>query len=75
MESRLRLKDIIGATQIDRSGLGTRVFKYFYKASEIERRGLVSEEIRVTPHIPSRGVQSRQSETINDLQRLTGPNY
>ncbi len=47
IESRLRHKDIVGATQTDRAGLGTREFRYFYKASDKEKRVLVSEEIRV----------------------------
>ncbi len=34
-----------------RAGLGTKGFRFFHKASESERRGLVSEEIRVKEEV------------------------
>ena len=47
MESRLCHKDIVGATQIGRAGLGMQKHSFFYRASDHERRRMVTEEIRV----------------------------
>ncbi len=46
MESRLKHKDIVGYTQSGRAGFGNQEFKYFYKATDKERRVLVVEEVR-----------------------------
>ncbi len=46
MEARLRHKDIVGFTQTGRAGLGSQAMKYFSRAGPVERREMVSEEVR-----------------------------
>ena len=48
MESWLQHKDIIGATQSGRAGLGMQKHTYFYRASSYEKRKLVADEIRAS---------------------------
>ena len=45
-ESNLKIKDIIGATQTGRQGLGTTAHRWFSRASTTERRVMVTEEVR-----------------------------
>jgi hypothetical protein len=46
VESRLKHKEIVGATQVGRQGLGWTTHKWWSSSSDSERRKLVSEEIR-----------------------------
>ena len=48
MESQLQHKDIVGATQSGRAGLGMQKHTYFYRASSCEKRKLVADEIRAS---------------------------
>ena len=48
MESHLWHKDIVGATQSGRAGLGMQKHSYFYRASSYEKRKLVADEIRAS---------------------------
>ena len=48
MESHLWHKDIVGATQSGRAGLGMQKHTYFYRASSYEKRKLVADEIRAS---------------------------
>ena len=41
-------KDIVGATQSGRVGLGMQKYTYFYRASSYEKRKLVADEIRAS---------------------------
>ncbi len=50
MESRLKHKDIVGYTQSGRAGFGNQEFKYYYKATDKERRVLVVEHKGVILH-------------------------
>ena len=46
MESCLYLKDIVGAIQAVKAGLGMRKHTTFYKTSSFEKRKFVLDEIR-----------------------------
>ena len=48
MECHLQHKDIVGATQSGRAGLGMQKHAYFYRASSYEKRKLVADEIRAS---------------------------
>ena len=45
-EGSLKIKDIIGATQTGRQGLGITTHRWFSDASTTERRRMVTDEIR-----------------------------
>ena len=45
-ESRLKHKEMVGATQTGRQGLGWTTHKWWYSSTDKERRGLVTQEIR-----------------------------
>ena len=46
-ECSLRIKDIIGATQTNRAGLGSTSKKVFFKMDPKGKRDMVSEEVRM----------------------------
>ena len=48
MESCLWQKDIVGATQSGRAGLGMQKHTYFYRASSYEKRKLIADVIRAS---------------------------
>ena len=46
-EGSLKIKDIIGATQTGRQGLGSTTHRWFSEASTTERRRMITDEVRV----------------------------
>ena len=65
MESCLQHKDIIGATQSGRAGLGMQKHTYFYRASSYEKRKLVADEIRASQE------EARQTKAAGLVQHGT----